>query len=106
MARVKEGLIMKLHGVPGVGKTSTSECVAALLGQPLFPITCSDLGTTAAEVEQSLNSIFEKAANWNCVLLLNEADMFLAQRTRGCMKYACKKPKKKPKRAQKGTSLQ
>jgi hypothetical protein len=78
-----EGLIILLHGVPGVGKTSTAECVAESLGQPLFPITCGDLGTTAAEVEKSLNDIFDLAANWNCVLLLDEADVFLAQRTRG-----------------------
>lgn len=77
-----QGLIILLHGVPGVGKTSTAECVAALTGRPLFPITCGDLGTTAESVETNLNHKFELAALWNCVLLLDEADIFLAQRDR------------------------
>lgn len=76
------GLIILLHGVPGVGKTSTAECVAAFTGRPLFPITCGDLGTTATSVEDSLRDKFHLASTWNCVLLLDEADIFLAQRDR------------------------
>ncbi|KAL6410848.1 AAA family ATPase [Ilyonectria robusta] len=34
------GCIILLHGVPGVGKTSTAECVAAHTRRPLYPITC------------------------------------------------------------------
>lgn len=76
------GLIILLHGVPGVGKTSTAECVAAFTGRPLFPITCGDLGTTPTSVEASLRDKFHLASTWNCVLLLDEADIFLAQRDR------------------------
>ncbi|KAG9206967.1 hypothetical protein G6514_000258 [Epicoccum nigrum] len=76
------GLIILLHGAPGVGKTSTAECVAESLGKPLYPITCGDLGVTAESVEQTLASTFAKAEAWDCVLLLDEADVFLAQRTR------------------------
>ncbi|KAK4225137.1 hypothetical protein QBC38DRAFT_270746 [Podospora fimiseda] len=36
-----KGLIMLLHGAPGVGKTSTAECVAELFRKPLFQITCA-----------------------------------------------------------------
>lgn len=32
------GLIMLLHGEPGVGKTSTAECVADHTKRPLFPV--------------------------------------------------------------------
>lgn len=77
-----EGLIILLHGTPGVGKTSTAECVAASLGKPLYPITCGDLGTSAAELENGLYEVFSQAEAWDCVLLLDEADVFLAQRTR------------------------
>lgn len=76
------GLIILLHGAPGVGKTSTAECVAESLGKPLYPITCGDLGVTAESVEQTLANTFAKAEAWDCVLLLDEADVFLAQRTR------------------------
>ena len=78
-----KGLIILLHGVPGVGKTSTAECVAAQTGRPLFPITCGDIGSTADQVEARLNKYFDMAHKWGCVLLLDEADVFLARREKG-----------------------
>jgi AAA+ superfamily predicted ATPase len=69
-----------------VGKTSTAECVAQLLGKPLFPITCGDLGTSAEQVESQLYEIFGKAEKWDCVLLLDEADVFLASRGKNDLK--------------------
>lgn len=78
------GLIVLLHGAPGVGKTSTAECVAANAGRPLLPITCGDLGgISAKEVEQNLENFFDLARKWNCVLLLDEADVFLSTRDGG-----------------------
>ncbi|KAF5005811.1 hypothetical protein FDECE_7767 [Fusarium decemcellulare] len=76
------GLVILLHGVPGVGKTATAEAVALEYGKPLFVITCGDLGLTPREVEASLNEIFRLAHLWQCVLLFDEADVFLAQRSR------------------------
>ncbi|KAM7213256.1 aaa family atpase [Rhypophila decipiens] len=76
-----KGVIILLHGVPGVGKTSTAECAAESNGRPLFPITCGDLGLTAQDVELKLEEIFRLAQAWGCILLLDEADVFLAQRT-------------------------
>lgn len=35
-----KGVILLLHGVPGVGKTSTAECVAEKTKRPLFALTC------------------------------------------------------------------
>ncbi|KAK1480523.1 hypothetical protein CTAM01_14363 [Colletotrichum tamarilloi] len=80
------GVIILLHGVPGVGKTSTAECVAQAYNRPLLPITCGDLGLYPSEVESKLQEIFRLAHAWNCVLLLDEADIFLAQRTTTDMK--------------------
>jgi SpoVK/Ycf46/Vps4 family AAA+-type ATPase len=66
------------------GKTSTAECVAANTNRPLFPITCGDIGgATAKEVEDNLESYFDLAREWGCVLLLDEADVFLGERTKG-----------------------
>lgn len=75
-----KGLIILLHGVPGVGKTSTAESVAAANGKPLFQITCGDLGLTPGEVEKNLKEIFRFAQIWNCILLLDECEIFLTQR--------------------------
>ncbi|KAH7144593.1 hypothetical protein B0J13DRAFT_47647 [Dactylonectria estremocensis] len=76
------GLILLLHGEPGVGKTSTAECVADKTKRPLFPITCGDIGETAMEVETKLQLNFRLAHRWGCVLLLDEADVFLAKRNK------------------------
>ncbi|KAF6809747.1 AAA family ATPase [Colletotrichum musicola] len=81
------GLIILLHGPPGVGKTSTAECVADDTKRPLFPITCGDIGETAAEVERNLQYNFRLADKWGCVLLLDEADVFLAKRTRNDLRH-------------------
>ncbi|KAK1470340.1 hypothetical protein CCUS01_06442 [Colletotrichum cuscutae] len=76
-----KGLIILLHGAPGVGKTSTAECIAEANATPLFPITCGDLGMDPMDVEANLDTNFQLAESWGCVLLLDEADVFLAQRT-------------------------
>lgn len=68
------GLIILLHGEPGVGKTSTAECVADHTRRPLFPITCGDIGDRADMVENSLETNFQLAHKWGCVLLLDEAE--------------------------------
>jgi hypothetical protein len=79
-----KGLIILLHGAPGVGKTSTAECVAAHTGRPLFPITCGDIGgNSAQEVEVNLERFFDLPRKWGCVLLLDEADVFLSERIKG-----------------------
>ncbi|CAG8978525.1 hypothetical protein HYALB_00010068 [Hymenoscyphus albidus] len=77
-----KGLIVLLHGAPGVGKTSTAECVAEHSRRPLFSITCGDIGETAKNVEENLERCFQLAHRWGCVLLLDEADVFLAQRSK------------------------
>ena len=76
-----KGLIILLHGAPGVGKTSTAECVAEKTERPLFAITCGDLGESAIEVEESLERNFSLAHRWGCLLLLDEADVFLTLRS-------------------------
>ena len=81
-----KGLIILLHGAPGVGKTSTAETAADAFGKILLPITCGDLGLTAADVERELSEKFHLAELWDCVLLLDEADVFLARRTNNDIK--------------------
>lgn len=81
-----KGLIILLHGPPGVGKTSTAECVADLTRRPLFSITCGDIGTEPETVERTLDENFLLAHRWECVLLLDEADVFLQERDRTNLK--------------------
>jgi len=46
-----------------------------------LPLSLGDLGTTAKEVESSLETNFALANKWGCILLIDEADVFLARRT-------------------------
>jgi hypothetical protein len=75
------GLIMLFHGSPGTGKTLTAESVAEMAEMPLYPITCGDIGTEPEKVEQYLQLVFMLGKRWNCVLLLDEADVFLEERS-------------------------
>ncbi|KAK1991839.1 hypothetical protein LX36DRAFT_589629 [Colletotrichum falcatum] len=77
-----KGCIILLHGAPGVGKTSTAECVASYTKRPLYHITCGDIGHLPEVVEENLERHFKLAHRWACVLLLDEADVFLAKRTK------------------------
>ncbi|KAK5048502.1 hypothetical protein LTR84_005592 [Exophiala bonariae] len=62
-------------------------CVAAYTRRPLLPITCGDIGYTPADVERFLDNIFTLAHKWGCVLLLDEADVFLAKRLKHDVKH-------------------
>jgi len=75
------GLVMLLHGPPGVGKTLTAESVASLTGKPLFAVTPSDIGLDPADVEKNLDALFHLASRWRAVLLFDEADVFLESRS-------------------------
>jgi AAA+ superfamily predicted ATPase len=75
------GLTMLLHGGPGTGKTFTAESVAEIAHKPLYRVTCGDIGTTPKEVETYLESVLHLGRIWNCVVLLDEADIFLEERS-------------------------
>ncbi|CAI7568677.1 unnamed protein product [Penicillium pancosmium] len=73
-------LIILLHGGPGTGKTLTAESVAELTRKPLYRVTCGDIGTNADKVEKYLESVLLIGTIWGCVVLLDEADVFLEER--------------------------
>ncbi|KAI9873731.1 MAG: hypothetical protein M1830_010667, partial [Pleopsidium flavum] len=75
------GLIVLLHGGPGTGKTLTAESVAELAEKPLYRVTCGDIGTNPEAVEKYLATVLHLGKTWGCVVLLDEADVFLEQRT-------------------------
>ncbi|KAK0640441.1 Protein CdcH [Lasiodiplodia hormozganensis] len=75
-----QGIIMLLHGAPGLGKTLTAETVSDRLQKPLYSVQAGELGSNATDVEITLQRILDLAAKWDAVLLLDEADVFLEQR--------------------------
>ncbi|ETS74539.1 hypothetical protein PFICI_13023 [Pestalotiopsis fici W106-1] len=76
-----QGLVLVLHGPPGVGKTLTAECVAEWVQCPLFTVSSGDLGTDSNALQKRLNEIMDMASTWRAVLLIDEADVFLERRT-------------------------
>ncbi|KAJ4289219.1 hypothetical protein N0V90_011561 [Kalmusia sp. IMI 367209] len=76
-------LVILLYGPPGVGKTTTAETIAIAAKKPLFPVSVTDVGTKAQNVERNLEKIFDLAAQWEAILLIDEADVFLESRSKG-----------------------
>lgn len=75
------GLIILMFGPPGVGKTFTAEAVSERSRVPLYSMSAGDLGVKPAEVEAALERALELCRMWNAMLLLDEADVFLGERT-------------------------
>ncbi|KAE9402944.1 P-loop containing nucleoside triphosphate hydrolase protein [Gymnopus androsaceus JB14] len=76
-----QGLVINLFGPPGVGKTFSAEATSEHVRQPLYLIGAGDLGTTAANVDLALERIFEVATAWKSIILIDESDIFLEQRS-------------------------
>ena len=45
--------------------------------RPLYSVQCSQLGLEPADLERELLKIFTRAARWNAILLLDEADVYI-----------------------------
>lgn len=74
------GMIVLLHGSPGLGKTLTAEAVAEEMKVPLYAMSAGQLGFDVETMEYALQDVLDICAKWGAVLLLDEADVFLEQR--------------------------
>ncbi|KAL4929391.1 ATP-binding protein [Aspergillus undulatus] len=78
------GINILLHGPTGVGKTFTVEATAEWFKLPLYSISAGELIVDHGDLhalERQLDIIFRVAKHFNAVLLLDEADAFMEQRT-------------------------
>jgi hypothetical protein len=76
-----KGLVGLLSGGPGVGKTLTAEVVAELTHKPLYMISAGELGTELEKADRQLQMVLNITRRWSCVLLIDEADVFLQERS-------------------------
>ncbi|KAJ7201265.1 P-loop containing nucleoside triphosphate hydrolase protein [Mycena pura] len=76
-----KGLIGLLSGPPGTGKTLTAEAVAETTRKPLYIVSAGELGTSPETVDGALSRVLSLAQTWNAVLLLDEAEVFLQERS-------------------------
>ncbi|KAF8734111.1 ATPase family various cellular activities (AAA), partial [Rhizoctonia solani] len=75
------GLVIVLHGKPGIGKTLTAEAISEHLERPLYIVSSGELGVNASYLETSLKDTLEVATIWKAVTLIDEADVFLEARS-------------------------
>lgn len=75
------GIIMLLVGHPGTGKTLTAEAVADKVRKPLYVLSAGELGQEAGDIESRLSTVLELAKIWDAVLLFDECDVFLQERS-------------------------
>lgn len=75
------GLVVNLFGPPGVGKTFSAEATSEHVKRPLYVVGGGDLGTRAADLDSALERIFDVATAWKAIVLIDEADVFLEQRS-------------------------
>lgn len=71
------GTTILCKGAPGLGKTLTAEVYSEVVGKPLYRVHSGQLGITAESVEHSLSQILRRAARWDSILLLDEADVYI-----------------------------
>lgn len=74
------GVIIGCVGAPGLGKTLSAEVYSEHLKRPLYTVQCAQLGTEPDELEKKLKEVLSRAAKWNAVLLIDEADVYIRKR--------------------------
>jgi SpoVK/Ycf46/Vps4 family AAA+-type ATPase len=77
----RDGLIILLHGAPGTGKSMTAQCLANYVGRPLLPLSPGRIGVTALEIQAGLTEVFQLANQWGCIVLMDDADVYVEQRS-------------------------
>lgn len=82
------GAIVMLCGPPGCGKTLTAEVFAESEKRALYSVQCAQLGTTQEDLENELLKVLTRAARWNAVLLLDEADVYVHKRGKNIQQNA------------------
>ncbi|TFB05355.1 hypothetical protein CCMA1212_003252 [Trichoderma ghanense] len=75
-----QGLIILLSSPPETGKTPIAEAVADRTHRPPFYLQVEDHGINAASLGASIKRVFDMAPEWNAVIRLDEADVFMAER--------------------------
>ncbi|KAK7024650.1 hypothetical protein VNI00_016154 [Paramarasmius palmivorus] len=64
-----------------LGKTFSAEATSEHVRRPLYVVGASDLGTESIFLDTALERVFELATTWKAIVLIDEADVFLQQRT-------------------------
>jgi len=80
------GFVILLHGNPGTGKTLTAEAAAEKRRCPLMVVSAADLGYELEKMETTLQKVLQICQTWDAVLLIDEAEVYLEERSPGNIK--------------------
>lgn len=83
----KRGMVFLLNGKPGTGKTLTAKSIAELIHKPVYAVGSGDLGSSAEIIDRNLQNIFSIVQDWDGIVLIDEADVFMAQRKEANITY-------------------
>lgn len=75
------GTTVLCAGPPGVGKTLTAEVYAEVTGRPLYRVHSGQLGLSVGAMEAALKEALTRAQRWGAVMLIDEADVYIRQRS-------------------------
>ena len=64
-----------------IGIAPEQTTVAEEMRKPLYSLSAGELGHAADQVERQLHRVLELSAKWGAILLIDECDIFLEQRT-------------------------
>jgi len=74
------GTLILAMGQAGLGKTLTSEVYAERKKIARLKIHASQLGTDETKIEKKLKEFMALAERWKCILLIDEADVYIRRR--------------------------
>lgn len=84
----KGGSFIMCTGVPGTGKTLSAEVFSEVMGLPLYKVQCSQLGLSIDAVEKNLKQVLTRSTRWGAILLIDEADVYVRERSNDIMQNA------------------
>lgn len=80
--KIRPNSSMCFFGLPGTGKTQLAEYIAVAVDKPILIKSASDiLGKYVGETEKAIKAIFDEAEETDSILLLDEGDSFLRDRS-------------------------
>ncbi|MBQ69793.1 hypothetical protein CL689_07130 [Candidatus Saccharibacteria bacterium] len=75
------GTTILCKGAPGLGKTLTAEVFSESVRRPLYRVHSGQIGYDPEHVESNLREILVRAQRWGAALLIDEADVFIRERS-------------------------
>ncbi|KAK7941417.1 uncharacterized protein PG986_013804 [Apiospora aurea] len=85
-----DGMIILLHGAPGVGKSYTVEYISTRVRRPLLILSELHRDTKREDLERTLARRFSLGEKWDAIFLIDDCDGIFAENTKEKGQYSVK----------------